>query len=352
MANGRCEFDTRAWLAWVLAAAALAMIIRNPLYTLILLLVARVVDVACGREDAGIRLPLGRIALVVLFFATLFNGLFVHSGQTVLFNLPARWPLVGGPITVEGMVYGLETGLVLLALLFLFVTFNRVVSPGELVRLTPRAFHDLGVVVLIAMTYVPETARHLQRIREAQAIRGHRLRGLVDWRPIIIPLLVGGMERAMSVAEAMVARGYGATADREQSPRVLAGVASGMLLLLVGWALAFWVGRLGWLILGAGALLLGVLLWRNGRRVVHTRYRPRHWSHRDTLMLMAAAIPLFLLFAPWPFVARTSLGYTPYPRIHLPPFAPLVGLLLLLFSLPAFLSVHAGRRPNEEPAHD
>ena len=51
----------------------------------------------------------------------------------------------------------------------------------------------------MAITYVPETARHFQRIREAQAIRGHRLRGLRDWRPIVIPLLVGGLERARCV---------------------------------------------------------------------------------------------------------------------------------------------------------
>lgn len=352
MEKDNCNLDARAWLVWVLAAAALAMTIRNPLYTLILLLVARLVDVACGRVDAGLHLPLGRITLAVLFFATFFNGLFVHSGQTVLFHLPAAWPLIGGPITLEGMVYGLETGLILLALLFLFVTFNRVISPGELVRLTPRAFHDLGVVVLIAITYVPETARHLERIREAQAIRGHRLRGLRDWRPVIIPLLVGGLERAMGVAEAMVARGYGATASREQNPRVLAGLALGLLLLLSGWLLAFWSGPLGWFLLGCGALLLAVLLWHNGRRVAHTRYQPRPWSAWDTLVMVAALTPLFILFIPWPYPAQETLAYTPYPRIHLPPFTPLVATALLLFTLPAILSAGTPHPTTEEPACD
>lgn len=352
MEKGNCHLDARAWLVWVLAAAALAMTIRNPLYTVILLLVARVVDVACGRPDAGLNLPLGRITVTVLFFATLFNGLFVHSGRTVLFALPATWPLIGGPITLEGMAYGLETGLILLALLFLFVTFNRVVSPGELVRLTPRAFHDLGVVVLIAITYVPETARHLERIREAQAIRGHRLRGLRDWRPVIIPLLVGGLERAMSVAEAMVARGYGATAGREQSPRMLLGLALGLLLLLAGWLLAFWYDLLGWLLLGSGGLLLAVLLWRNGRRVVHTRYRPRPWTLQDTLLSAAALVPLLVIFVPWPFLAHDTLGYTPYPLLHLPPFDPIIGLVLLLFTLPAVLSTRATRPNVEGPAYD
>ena len=67
-----------------------------------------------------------------------------------------------------------------------------VVPTAELAGLTPTALYELGLVLLVAITYVPETARHFQRIREAQAIRGHRLRGLRDWRPIVIPLLVGG----------------------------------------------------------------------------------------------------------------------------------------------------------------
>jgi energy-coupling factor transport system permease protein len=250
------------------------------------------------------------------------------------------------------MLYGFETGLILLTLLFLFFTFNRVISPGELVRLTPRAFHDLGVVVLIAMTYIPETARHLERIREAQAIRGHRLRSMRDWRPVIIPLLVGGLERAMNVAEAMVARGYGATAGRRQNSRTLAGLALGLLLLLTGWLLSFWQGMLGWLLLGAGALLLAGLLWRNGRRVVHTRYRPRSWSRQDTLLLLAAVLPLLLIFVPWPFVAQETLAYTPYPRIHLPPFDPVIAFALLLFLLPAVFGARTMHLEVEEPAYD
>lgn len=346
------KLDARVWVVWVLATAALAMTVRNPLYTLILLLIARVVDVACGRADAGLGLPLVRITLVVLFFATVFNGLFVHTGQTVLFQLPDALPLIGGPITLEGIIYGLETGLILLALLFLFVTFNRVISPAELVRLTPRAFHDLGVVILIAITYVPETARHLERIREAQAIRGHRLRGLRDWRPVVIPLLVGGLERAMGVAEAMVARGYGATAGQEQTSPVLAGLALGLLLLLSGWFLALWQGALGWLLLALGALLLGGLLWFNGRRVQYTHYRVRPWSRNDTLVLLLSLLPVLAVFLPWPFIGHDTLAYTPYPRLHLPPFDPIIGLLLLFLLVPAIVSLLPGPALAEEPVYD
>lgn len=330
--------NARAWIVWTAAAAILSMLVRNPLYALLLILIARVVDAACGQEERGMRLPWARLALVVLSLSALFNALFVHSGETVLARLPRDWPLVGGIITLEALVYGLTTGLVLLALLYVFVAFNHIVPISDLVRLAPRAFHDLGVVLLVAVTYVPETARHLDQVREAQAIRGHRLRGLRDWQPLLVPLLVGGMERAMGLAEAMVARGYGATSGRAQQPRVLLGVALGLLLLLGGWLFALWRGPLGWLLFATGALLLTFVLWRQGRAVAHTQYRQQPWQHADTLVLLASAAALALAF--W---QREALaGYSPYPQLRLPPFAPLSGAALLLLALPALLCAQRG----------
>lgn len=336
------SLDARAWLAWAGAAGALAMLTRNPLYALLLLLVARLVDAACGQPHRGLEIPWTRLALAVLLLATLFNALLVHAGETVLARLPTSWPLIGGIVTVEALVYGLTTGLVLLALLAIFVAFNHIVPVSDLVRLAPRAFHDLGVVMLVAVTYVPETARHLAQVREAQAIRGHQIRGLRDWRPLLVPLLVGGMERAMGLAEAMVARGYGATSGRRQQPAMLAGLAAGLLLLLTGWLLALWQGSAGWLLFVAGAALLAALLWRQGRTVAHTHYRPQSWQPADSLLVLASLVSLGL--AIW---QRDSLlGYTPYPLVQLPPFAPIAGGALLLLALPAFLCPqHQGRRP-------
>lgn len=334
--------DARAWMAWAGAAGLLAMLTRNPLYALLLILVARLVEAACGRRESGLTLPWARLALAVLLLSTLFNGLFVHTGETVLGRLPESWPLVGGIITLEALVYGLTTGLVLLALLAVFMAFNHVVPVSDLVRLAPRAFHDLGVVMLVAVTYVPETARHLAQIREAQAIRGHQIRGLRDWRPLLVPLLVGGMERAMGLAEAMVARGYGATTSRAQQPAMLLGLASGLLLLLAGWLLALWQGPAGWLLFAGGALLLVGLLWRQGRTVAHTQYRPQLWQPADSVLVLASVASVAI--ALW---QRESLtGYTPYPLVQLPPFSPVTGGALLLLALPAFLCPHQrGRRP-------
>ena len=43
-----------------------------------------------------------------------FTALTSHYGTIVLFRLPASWPIIGGPITLEAMLYGLTGGLALI----------------------------------------------------------------------------------------------------------------------------------------------------------------------------------------------------------------------------------------------
>lgn len=341
--------DPRAWIIWTAAAAVVAMLARNPLYTILLLLAVSLVKAVYDEEGRGLELPLRRIGLLVIALSTLFNALFVHVGANVLFRLPEAWPLVGGPVTLEGAAYGATNGLVLLALLAIFLAFNSIVPVRELVRLTPRAFQDLGVVVLVAMTYVPETRRHLQQIQEAQAIRGHRLRGLRDWQPIVIPLLVGGLERAVNLAEAMVARGYGATADREQPAWMRAGMIVGLGAALGGWLVAVWVSPAGWLLLSSAVAFVLALAWRGNQRVQRTHYERRQWRRRDTLLLLAAALPLLGIL-----VAPSPLAYTPYPALSPPPFEPLVGVALAALALPAFAAsgAPAGGKSSGRGADD
>jgi len=322
--------DARAWLLWALTTLVAASSTRNPLYIILLLLIAAVVGVACT-PARGRRVPTSplRFAVVAIPLAALFNGLTAHLGDTVLFHLrlPDWLPLMGGPVTLEALVFGATNGLTLTTIFSGFAVFNQVTPVRDLVRLTPRAFHEAGVVISIALTYIPQTARSLARIREAQAVRGRRVRGLRDWRPILVPLLVSGLERSMGLAEAMVARGYGAVSDRGNPPRTQGPLAMGLFVLLGGWLawlfLPSWKGvALGGMIVGA-VLIVGVL-WLAGRAVPHTAYRTHRWTARDTLVMLGCGGTLAVAL-----MNQEALYYSPYPRLTLPPFDPLVGLGLL-----------------------
>lgn len=352
------DFDIRAWVVWVLAAAAVTMAARNPLYSILLLATSLVVERYYGKADGAFQLRLTgrqllRLGLLVVLFSGAFMALFVHAGDVVLFTIPESVPLAGGIITLEAFLNGAANGLLLLTVLSFFLTFNRVVSADRLARLAPHAFQDLGIVVLVALTYVPETTRHVQRIREAQAVRGRRIRGVRDWQPLLIPLLVGGLERAMALAEAMVARGFGATRRAPASPALVGTLALAMGLTFGGWVLALWWGWPGWLLVGLGVLGMAVIVWSAGRAAPITRYRQRPWQAQDTVLAGASIFPVVALLLPWAVVGRESLTVNFLSGLDWPLFDPVAGGLLLLFATPVFAAlISAPAAVGDENDHD
>lgn len=335
--------NAKAWLIWIGAAAVAAMLARNPLYTLIIIATALLMTAVFGRDREG-TIPLGRLALIILLVSAVYNAVFVHAGETVLFTLP-DWPLIGGPITLEAIAEGLANGLILLALLTVFAALGAIVPMSELTRLMPAAFRDLGLVLLIAVNYVPETRRHLRRIREAQAIRGHEVRGVRDWRPLVLPLLIGGLERAMRLSETMVARGFGSTADEASRPAEQFVLILGLLAAVAGWFMVVWRGTAGWLLLLAGVVAMAGIVWARGRRARRSNYRPQPWRAVDVLLVLVAVIALSIVVLPWPFVDGETMAWSAYPKLTLPPIDWTVVLALAGLALPA-LAV-AVRMPGE-----
>jgi energy-coupling factor transport system permease protein len=329
--------DARVWLLWAVTALITASSSRNPLYIIILLLITAVVGSTCATGD-GRRAPLSplRFVMIAVPLSALFNALTVHFGDTTLFRLPAWLPLIGGAITLEALAFGAMNGLTLTVIFSAFSVFNQVTPIRDLTRLTPRAFHEGGVVLSIALTFIPQTTRNLSRIREAQAVRGHRVRSVRDWLPIVMPLIVGGLERAMGLAEAMVARGYGAISDEGQPLRRQSLLLLGLLALFGGW-LAYlfrtrWrSGAVGAMVLGAS--LIAVVVGLTGRSVQHTVYRGRRWTSRDTLTVVGCILTLAVAMT-----QREALYYTPYPHMELPQFDPFIGLGILGLLVPAIVT--------------
>lgn len=334
------RLDPRAWVVWLLAGALVTIATRNPLYLVLLLAISRTVDAVAGqREAASWSLPFWRLSIVIVLFSMAFNMLMAHVGETVLFRLPDSWWLVGGPITLEAALFGFVSGMSLITLLSFFLTFSHVVPPHRLVQLVPRALHELGLVTLIAITFLPEALVQQKRIREAQAIRGLRATGIGVWRPLAVPLLIGGLERSLNLAETMVSRGFGATATRQHGvgARLLLGLA--LVLALGGSLWLAWGGAQGWLVLVAGLLLIGGAYWLIGRGVRRTHYRPLTWGWRDTATVIAASLPIIMLVLPATIVDRSSLVYAPYGGAFLPEFDMMVGLALFALSAPAVLEL-------------
>ena len=322
---------TLSWLTWLIATAVVITSTRNPLILLLLLGVFVLISDRLSHSEvqsAPILSPL-RFAFIAIPVGALFNGLTSHFGQTVLINLPKAIPLFGGQITAEALVYGAINGLVLTTLFFAFSVFNQAVSVGVLIQYVPRAFYPFAVVSAIAISFYPNTVRQIQQVRDAQVVRGHRMRGLKDWLPLFVPVLVGGLERALHLAEAMTSRGFASDTRIEIKRDIWVSIASmsGICLVLAGtvarllpawssWSLLF-------IILGTVSVLWA--MWKAGRAIHRTRYNPVMWAKIDSLAAVASLVAL----VPVLVLNSSAMDYSPYPLLSWPRFDLVTGLMLL-----------------------
>ena len=164
-------------------------------------------------------------------------GNWVGTSSTVGTAVAVAGTAVGGPITLEVVIAGAVSGLMLLTILVVFAAFNSVVDHYQLLRATPAFLFQAGVIISIAITFVPQMVISAREIRQAQRIRGHRFRGIRDLLPLVIPLLANSLERAIQLAETMEARGFGSGVHPGSPHRAVLsqmGTLAGLLGLLAG----------------------------------------------------------------------------------------------------------------------
>lgn len=331
-----------AWVCWLIAILVILSFTRNPLYLVLILLCVLFVGISlrnAGAELPG-RLSLWKLAGWIILLATVFNALTSHYGTTILFTIPGKLPLVSGAVTLEALVYGATNGVVLTGMLASFTVLNLALPIRDLISLIPRAFFPMAVVTSIAVTYLPTTLRQFHKIRDAQLIRGHQMRSLRDWLPLLMPLLVGGLEHAMQLAEAMTARGFASikpsAADGQTFARIF--MLLGLIVLALGWILQLSdAGLIGLILIVSGSLLILGGVWSIGRQSPRTTYHRYPWGWQDWLTLAVSVAVLFGCVALLIRDTSQTLYYEPYPTITLPPFNPLIGLGMLGMIVPGLL---------------
>jgi len=331
-----------SWVAWLVAVIAMLSITRNPLYLVIIVLCIIFVGVSLGGEGSNIRPPfsLWKFAGFIILLATGFNALTSHYGHTVLFAIPGKVPLISGNITIEAVVYGATNGLILTGMLAGFTVLNLALPVRDLISLIPRAFFPVAVVTSIAVTYLPTTLKQFKQIREAQEVRGHQMHGLRDWLPLLMPLLVGGLEHAMQLAEAMTARGF-ASGSPEKGKHLLYArglMLAGVLVLIAGWLLEIGTATgYGWVLVSCGVILILLGLWLMGRQSRRTIYHRQHWDWQDGVGIFGAFAIVAVILFPAPALGRETMYYDPYPALQAPDFSLVIGLALLGLLLPGLL---------------
>lgn len=331
--------DPRAWLLWAIAAMVPALVGRNPWPLAATLIAVLGVWGATSTGDAAMRWrPLLRLAMAFAVLSVIFNVLTAHVGDQVFGELPGAWPIVGGPLTQNALLYGLLSAVAILTLVVAGATIGANLDWSLTMRLLPERLAALSAAGSIAWTYLPRTVTALGEIREAQMARGFRPRGLRDALPLAVPLLAGGLERAMITAEALEARAFGATFSPTAWLRPGQAVLLGLgLLTAVTGAFCLALNQLA-----AAAVLLGfaavtlILALRTdtsaGHSLRRTRYRDPVWETAEWVVSGASLVVLIVEIGTL-LLDPAAFHYEPYPSITAPGInLPLLTALALLLA--------------------
>jgi energy-coupling factor transport system permease protein len=329
-----------AWVAWVLMVMTVALMTTNPLYLCLLLLSVLAVAVFAPRSETAVvsfRVLLigGSVLLAVSALIATING---GYGDHVLFTMPGpdlpSWLgglRLGGPVTAENLVASTTRGLAILCVFLAFAVFHGAVSAHRVLRMGPAALFHAGLVLTVGLTLLPATIDDLRRLRELRALRGGSM-GLRSVPALVVPAVIGGLERSMRLGEALEARGYAAPPPLPVRARI-AGVAAAPLALVAGWVWLYAPGK-GPLALALAALSVAALGWwgfETSRARRTTRMRPEILTAFD-----AGSVVLSFGILATALVARSNgwfaLAYNPFAGLEVPDVSA-VGASLVLAAL-------------------
>ena len=192
--------------ALLLAGLAAAALLAN--WIVSVAAIAAVLLVVCLRAPAGRRrlylvgaLGSGLAVFVVTPFVSQIGYHVLWSGPTI--------PVFGTlDVTREELRIGLFQGLRLTAVALAFAAYALLLDHDRLVQAAGFARRSV-LAVALATRLVPTLERDASGLSEALRGRGVEVTGVRGRATLLAPLLAGSLERALNLAEAMEARGYG-----------------------------------------------------------------------------------------------------------------------------------------------
>jgi biotin transport system permease protein len=169
---------------------------------------------------------LAAVLVVGLVVAQLPSAVLVRQARTVLWWLIAILAL---HTLLTDVLTGTLTALRLLTLVLAAAVVTATTRVTEMVAVVERVCRPLqwvgvrpariGLVIAMALRFIPLISERAQRIREAQAARGGSVRGLRGLTTMVVPLLVQVLQLAHTVSEALDARGADDAPARSGGPR-------------------------------------------------------------------------------------------------------------------------------------
>ncbi len=148
--------------------------------------------------------------LPMMLMAAIINPIFNHEGMTILTYLPS-----GNPLTLESIVYGLCSALMLAAVIIWFSCYSAVMTSDKFVYLFGRVIPALSLVLSMTLRFVPKFKAQFKVVSQAQSCVGRNvddgslLQRMKNAITILSIMVTWALENAIETADSMKSRGYG-----------------------------------------------------------------------------------------------------------------------------------------------
>ncbi len=207
------------WWLWSIILAATTIRTQSNLFMLILILIfVLVVNRRQNLEKWGnpfkLTVQLAVAAMLIrMIFAVLIG---TPLPGNVVFSLPQLqlpdWLAgvrVGGDVTSERLMLVFSESMKFAIVIIAFGAASALSSPVQLIKMISGRVYLFGVVLIIAISVLPQIVQSFNRVLAARRMRGLERLSVKNFRSVITPVLEESLERALDLSAAMESRGFG-----------------------------------------------------------------------------------------------------------------------------------------------
>ena len=271
------KYNPAVLFLYFLLLASIAMFATNPVMVGIAFAAMNLTAVSYTHDG------LGRAYLfffVIFILTSLANPIFSHNGVTVLLVVNDN------PITLEAVLYGVMTGIMILSVLLLFRVFGTLMTSDRLLYIFGRAFPKLGLLLSMTLRFVPLFGRQRRKIENTQRTLGlykneNAIDNIKGKLSVLSAMTTWGLETGIVTADSMSARGYGIKRTRTSFSMFRFERSDAVMLTLI--------------IISCGFIFLGIAMDR-----LKTDFYPR------------MQLPPFSLYAIMCYVIYAGLAFLPF----------------------------------------
>ncbi len=227
---------------YFILAAVLAMLFNHPLF-LGISLVSSLAYAIKLKGKAAVK-SFFLFLLPLLIFVTAINALTAHYGVTALYVFKS-----GNSLTLEAIVYGAVTGVLVVIMLLWFMCYNEVVTEDKFMHVFGKRMPHLALLILMVLRFVPLYTAQFRETLESRKNAGFsadigRLGKVKEACQAVSGVVTWALEHSLETADSMKSRGYGLRGRTSYSRFVIAPSDIIVIVLMIAAAAVAAAGRL------------------------------------------------------------------------------------------------------------